>query len=106
MESVQAEDLPVYDLSFSADNYRRYFKYEDRMVNEKKKQLGICRKCSEEIPRTDGNTKSLRRHIESCDVEAWNELNQRKSRSSPSTPSQSKNSIQPITGFFGVILSL
>jgi hypothetical protein len=98
VEPVQVDDAPNYDPSFSADNYRRYFKYEDQTVNEKKKQVGVCRKCGENVPRTGGNTSSMKNHMKDCDEDAWNELNKRKSRSAPSTPKQSK--IQPITGFF------
>jgi hypothetical protein len=96
--------LPNYDLNFPADNYRRYFKYKDRTVNEKKKQEGICRKCNVKVPRTDGNTKGLKNHIEDCDAEAWDLLNKRKSKSAPSTPKQSTT--QPITGFFEVSIFL
>jgi hypothetical protein len=59
MEFVQVGDLPRYDSTFSSDNYQRYLKYEDRILDEVKKQVGICRKCNEEIPQTDSNTEGI-----------------------------------------------
>jgi hypothetical protein len=102
MEPAEVDETSAYDLSFTANNYRRYFKYEDRTVKNEKKQLGVCRKCNVDVPRTGGNTSGMKNHMKNCDSDAWNELDKRKSRSVPSTPKQFKATNQPIVGFFEV----
>jgi hypothetical protein len=43
METIEITDnlaeAPNYDLSFAADNYQRYFKYEDRGEGKSKKKF-------------------------------------------------------------------
>jgi hypothetical protein len=63
MESFQVKDLPRYSLSLPADNYQRHFNYENKIVNEEKKQVRICRKCNTLVSRPNGDTAGLKKHM-------------------------------------------
>lgn len=75
-------EVPIYDIRYSLNDYRRYFKYEDQASGGENRKIGVCRRCNAEIPRKNCNTKGLRTHIRRCDPRVWCYLS-RKNKSPP-----------------------
>jgi hypothetical protein len=94
------KELPIYDLSFSEDDYRRYYQYENETQGNESKRIGICRKCRTKISRANSSTNGMFKHIKACDPNAWELLEKRKTRSISLSPS--RNVIKPINTFFEV----
>ena len=99
-EHSENVEKPNYNLEFPPDNYQRYFNYE--VKGEDKKPVGVCRKCNQTIARTNGGTNGMMKHMKTCDLNAWNELNKRKVSTASVTLSFDQPSNQPITEFFTV----